>query len=139
MKRTSNNQPGNIISNVILRSQIEGELKAHVYGEHGKSRLKEQVKCCFRYVTCNMPRKKHFHKKQIHKKISARLTIIFRNCGWLYNTRWMHNMATNYRRCWVSRFKKCCSSRYASYTSLSSLEFATGTDITAGTMATLYS
>ena len=42
MKRTSNNQPRNIISNFILRSQIEGELKAHVYGEHGKSRLKEQ-------------------------------------------------------------------------------------------------
>ena len=41
-KRTSNNQPGNIISNIILRSQAEEELKAHVYGEHGESWLKEQ-------------------------------------------------------------------------------------------------
>ena len=41
-KQTSNNQPGNIISNIILRSQVEEELKAHVYGEHGESWLKEQ-------------------------------------------------------------------------------------------------
>ena len=40
IKRTSNNQPGNIISNIILRSQVEEELKAHVYGEHGESWLK---------------------------------------------------------------------------------------------------
>ena len=41
-KRVSNNQPGNIISNIILRSQVEEEFKAHVYGEHGESWLKEQ-------------------------------------------------------------------------------------------------
>ena len=41
-KRTSNNQPGNIISNIILRSQVEEEFKVHVYGEHGESWLKEQ-------------------------------------------------------------------------------------------------
>ena len=41
-KRTSNNQRGNIISNIILRSQVVEELKAHVYGEHGESWLKEQ-------------------------------------------------------------------------------------------------
>ena len=29
-KQASNNQPGNIISNIILRSQVEEELKAHV-------------------------------------------------------------------------------------------------------------
>ena len=33
---------GNITSNIILRSQVEEELKAHVYGEHGESCLKEQ-------------------------------------------------------------------------------------------------
>ena len=41
-KRTSNNQHGNIISNIILRSQVEEEFKTHVYGEHGESWLKEQ-------------------------------------------------------------------------------------------------
>ena len=41
-KRTSNNKPGNIISNIILRSQVEEEFKVHVYGEHGESWLKEQ-------------------------------------------------------------------------------------------------
>ena len=41
-KRVSNNQPGNIISNIILRSQVEEEFKAHVYGEHGESWLKKQ-------------------------------------------------------------------------------------------------
>ena len=39
-KRTSNNQPGNIISNIILKSQDEEELEAQVYGEYGESWLK---------------------------------------------------------------------------------------------------
>ena len=39
-KRTSNNQPGNIVSNIILKSQDEEELEAQVYGEHGESWLK---------------------------------------------------------------------------------------------------
>ena len=41
-KRTSNNQPGNIIGNIILRSQVEEELKAHVYGEHGERWFRKQ-------------------------------------------------------------------------------------------------
>ena len=47
------------------------------------------------------------------------------------------NMATKCRRCSVCRFRKSCS--YTSSTSLSSLEFTTGTDIPTGTMATSYS
>ena len=36
-KQTSNNQPGNITSNVIFRNQVEEELKARVYGENGET------------------------------------------------------------------------------------------------------
>ena len=41
-KRTSNNQPGNVISNILIRSQVEEELKIHLYGQHGESRVNEQ-------------------------------------------------------------------------------------------------
>ena len=29
-KKTLNNQPGNIVSNIILRSQVEEEFQAHI-------------------------------------------------------------------------------------------------------------
>ena len=38
-KGTSNNQPGNIIRKIILRSQLEEEFKAPVYSEHEESWL----------------------------------------------------------------------------------------------------
>ena len=78
-KRSSNNQPGNIISNIILRSQVEEEFKAHVSGEHGENCLKEQGVVSDMYH--EMRQEKDFHKKRIHKKISVRLASIFRNCG----------------------------------------------------------
>ena len=41
-KHTSNNQPGNVISNILIRSQVEEELKIHLYGQHGESWVNEQ-------------------------------------------------------------------------------------------------
>ena len=41
-KRTSNNQTGNVISNILIRSQVEEELKIHLYGQHGERWVNEQ-------------------------------------------------------------------------------------------------
>ena len=41
-KHTSNNQPVNVISNILIRSQVEEELKIHLYGQHGESWVNEQ-------------------------------------------------------------------------------------------------
>ena len=41
-KRTSNNQPGNVISNILIRSHVEEELKIHLYGQHGESWVNKQ-------------------------------------------------------------------------------------------------
>ena len=79
-KRTSNNQPGNILSNIILRSQVEEEFTVHVYGEHGESWLKEQSVVSDMYHEMCLE-KNTFIKKRIYKKRSARLATIFRNCG----------------------------------------------------------
>ena len=66
-KRTSNNQPGNIISNIILRSQVEEEFKAHVYGEHGESWLKEQSVVSDMYHEMRLE-KNTFIKKEFIRK-----------------------------------------------------------------------
>ena len=41
-KRTSNNRPGNVISNILIRSQVEEGLKIHLYSQHGESWVNEQ-------------------------------------------------------------------------------------------------
>ena len=41
-KHTSNNQPGNVISNIFLCSKVEEELKIHFYGQHGEIWVNEQ-------------------------------------------------------------------------------------------------
>ena len=41
-KLTSNNQPENVISNILIRSQVEEELKRHLYGQHVESWVNEQ-------------------------------------------------------------------------------------------------
>ena len=66
-KRTSNNQPGNIMSNIILRSQVEEEFKAHVYGEHGESWLKEQSVVSDMYHEMRLE-KNTFIKKEFIRK-----------------------------------------------------------------------
>ena len=58
-KRTSNNQPGKIISNSILRSQVEEDFRAHVYGEQWESWLKEQS------FVSDM-----YHEMRLEKKLS---------------------------------------------------------------------
>ena len=40
-KETSNDQLENIIGNIIFRSQVEEELRAHVYYEHEENWIKE--------------------------------------------------------------------------------------------------
>ena len=75
---------------------------------------------------------KHFHKKIIHKKMSARLASIFRNCDFIVlreGITWQQN----------TEGVEFLDSENLSSTSVSSLEFATGTDIPTGIMATLYS
>ena len=66
-KRVSNNQPGNIISNIILRSQVEEEFKAHVYGEHGESWLKEQSVVSDMYHEMRLEKNTFIKKKFIRK------------------------------------------------------------------------
>ena len=48
-KRTSNNQSGNVINNILIRSQVEEKLKIHLYGQHGESWVNEQ-KHCIKFV-----------------------------------------------------------------------------------------
>lgn len=40
-KGTSNNQPGNVISNILICSQVDEELKIHLYGQFGESWVKK--------------------------------------------------------------------------------------------------
>ena len=41
-QRIPNKEPGNIISNILICSQVEEELKIHLYGQHGESWVNEQ-------------------------------------------------------------------------------------------------
>ena len=66
-KHTSNNQPGNVISNILIRSQVEEELKIHLYGQHGESWINEQNTVSHLYNEM-MIVKNTFIKKEFIKK-----------------------------------------------------------------------
>ena len=70
-KRTSNNQPGNIISNIFIRSQVEEELKIHLYGQHRESWINEQNTVSHLYNEMMIVKNTFIKKEFIKKKKNA--------------------------------------------------------------------